>query len=197
MASVVARDGRIYSPPFSPSSRQVLVIDSEEGMSFRLDEVCGGAGYKWITAAAADNGNIYSPPHDAAAVLVISPGRKGSSVPASSYLIDENHGSVPGKWATATLAPNGKIYCTPYEADSVLVIDPELDVSFTIGQVVGGIQKCGAASIVGTRIFAPPLFGDSNVLVVDTTSDTTYYLDGLETEGCCTSVVAPNGKIYD
>ena len=36
--------------------------------------------------------------------------------------------------------------------------------------------------------------GVANVLVVDTTSDTTYYLDGLETEGIALASLRPMAK---
>ena len=66
---------------------------------------------KWVGAVAA-LGKIFMLPYSAASVLVLDPVRHtvDTSIKVSTRAL---------KWEGGVLAPNGKIYCMPFNADTV------------------------------------------------------------------------------
>ena len=84
------------------------------------------------------DGKIYGIPRNASSVLIIDPTTDtadpdGISLPPGPPVdpADED------KWTGGVLAPNGKIYCVPNEADSVLIIDVHC-----IGEIFTSITEC-------------------------------------------------------
>ena len=85
---------------------------------------------RWAGGVLAPDGKIYCIPKSSSFVLVIDPIKRTTSsfripnsYPASEYVI-----AFPSlmyhRWSGGVLAPNGKIYCIPYNASEVLEIDP-------------------------------------------------------------------------
>jgi len=112
-------------------------------------------------------------------------------------------GSFTGtnKWASGVLAPNGKIYCAPSDATSVLIIDPTTNTADTT--TISGLPSTtdkwrGGVLAQNGKIYFAPLSA-SNVLIVDPISNTadTTTISGL-TGGAkwIGGVLASNGNIY-
>ena len=108
---------------------------------------------------------------------------------------------LSGKNLSGTLAPNGKIYCAPFNSDFILVIDTSNNSTYTFGSGLGGTLWSTGVLADNGKIYCPPFAGDS-VLVIDTNSDTYYeILEGSFAIGTATDIwaggsKASNGKIY-
>ena len=109
--------------------------------------------------------------------------------------------SVPegdGKWNGGVLAPNGKIYCTPRNADCVLVIDPENNTAETFGELGTAANKWhGGVLAPNGKIFCMPRTA-STMLVIDPVTNTAEAFGNLGTTSnkWLGSILAPNGKIF-
>jgi hypothetical protein len=161
-------------------------------------------GNKWYGGVLAPNGKIYCIPWDADTVLVINP--------TDDTSVDFPVPNPPGattptsqdKWLGGVLAPNDKIYCIPYDATDVMVIDPATDTA-AFPAALGGFPGSGSHKWHGGavarngKIYCVPADA-STVLVIDPGSDS-------KTEIFFTApppsdakwyggVLAPNGKIY-
>ena len=84
------------------------------------------------------DGKIYGIPRNYHNVLVIDP-LENTVDPDGIFLppappVDP---FAEDKWTGGVLAPNGKIYCVPNDADSVLIIDPHSN-----GDMFAPIAEC-------------------------------------------------------
>lgn len=107
-----------------------------------------------------------------------------------------------GKWMGGVLAPNGKIYCAPYNAEEILVIDTAADPlnvkTISAGLTAGGNNYYGGClSHDGSRVYFAPSTA-SEVIYVDTTDDSTHSLSysNAATEKFHGAVCGPDNKIY-
>ena len=78
--------------------------------------------------------------------------------PVAMQVIGDDLSNTPGwhshKWSGIALAPNGKLYCSPFYASKVLRVDPATDTTELIGDDLSGIPIAGTS--VGTTIpYAP------------------------------------------
>merc|ERR1712066_726171 len=108
-------------------------------------------------------------------------------------------------YQTSVLAGNGKIYAAPYNANKVLMIDPEAGTTQLIGEVLDKDNHPGSlgswlftTSVVAGngKIYAPPCTAHK-ALIIDPETDTAQ-LFGEQLPGQYlyqTSVLAGNGKI--
>jgi hypothetical protein len=102
------------------------------------------------------------------------------------------------RYAGGVLAPNGKIYGVPYNANNVLIIDPVTDTTTTITGITGTIKYAGGVLAPNGKIYGVP-YNASNVLIIDTETnsvDTTTITGISGTNKYAGGVLAPNGKIY-
>jgi len=96
-------------------------------------------------------------------------------------VIDTNKNSVSfinigvNGYNGAVLAPNSKIYCIPFEATNVLVIDPNTN-GFTIPQGLTGLpagpKYVGGVLANNGKIYCLPGGNTNNVLIIDPSNDT-------------------------
>ena len=107
-------------------------------------------------------------------------------------------GVPPGGWFGGVLAPNGKIYCVPQSATSILVIDPSNDTWYTFGSgsLSGNTWTSGVLAPNG-KIYCCP-GSATQVLVIDPSNDTFYKFGSLPAgKGKWhSSVLAPGGIMY-
>merc|ERR1712151_1327009 len=84
------------------------------------------------------------------------------------------------KWTKGVLGPDGRIYCSPLCAPSVLVIDPASGSAWTIGSLEAyeDGRFLWAQGVVGLdhKIYCAPLSA-SGVLVIDPMRGTASVLD--------------------
>lgn len=89
------------------------------------------------------------------------------------------------KWVGGVLAPNGKIYCAPGGADSVLIIDPATnttDRTTIAGLGTQGDKWSGGALGRDGNIYFTPRH-EGRVLVVDPRTDTASFIEGAGQAG--------------
>jgi hypothetical protein len=217
--SVLARNGLIYLVPFL--STTVLRIDPVAATATAVPNSISLVGIaKWFGGVLARNGLIYCIPFDARWMLVIDPstdrimsqtGQIGSSPRWNTQFM------ASGKWAGGVLAPNGKIYGMPSNAESVLILAPAeliagqplpeatnfpalaalaaVDTSSIVGQVG---EYVGGRLAANGRIYAIPSTSQSG-LVIDTALDAADNpaLGALAgSERWARAALAPNGHIY-
>lgn len=102
------------------------------------------------------------------------------------------------KWFGGVLAPNGKIYCVPFNSTSVLVLNPTDNTFYNIGSLSGSSKWAGGILAPNGKIYCAPA-SSTSVLIIDPSNDT---LDTTSITGLSGSlkwrggVLAPNGKIY-
>jgi hypothetical protein len=104
------------------------------------------------------------------------------------------------KWYGGILAPNGKIYCIPHSASSVLVIDPKTNTTSSIpGAGTNTFKWVGGVLAQNGKIYGIPA-SSTSVLIIDPSSHTidTSTISGLPVglgkwNG---GVLGLNGKIY-
>ena len=90
------------------------------------------------------------------------------------------------KWSGIALAPNGKLYCSPFSASKVLRIDPATDTTELIGDVLepsGNIRWSGIAAAADGKLYCSPNSA-SRVQRIDPATDTPELIgDALSAHG--------------
>ena len=132
---VLAINGQIYCIPQEPL--RVLIIDPAlntvelvSNLPFEED--------KWAGGVLGPDGKIYGIPRNYHSVLVIDPTE--NTVDPDGIPLPPGPPVDPlaeDKWTGGVLAPNGKIYCIPNDAESVLIIDPHSN-----GDMFASIAEC-------------------------------------------------------
>lgn len=187
----VGADGKIYSGP--RDSEFVLIIDPE--IEEARTETFGGlipAGQnKWTDAVLGDDGIVYCIPSIAQEILRIdtngpTPTASMSNMGASWDPGGDTTGHI--MWVSGLRVPDGRIFCTPYNASSVLIIDPAAGTAEieTFGLTFGGVGTnlwTGAALGDDGLMYCPPRSG-GDILVVDPVNMTAFRTDyGLNLSG--------------
>lgn len=116
------------------------------------------------------DGKLYSPPWAATSdVLVIDPVTDTASLQSMDVSGFTFNG---GNYVCGALAPNGKIYCPPYNPGTILVLDPANNTSYTstMGASLSGTEKY-TTCVLGPdgKIYCP---GRTNCLIIDPATDT-------------------------
>eukprot|EP00927_Polykrikos_kofoidii_P069497 TRINITY_DN65004_c0_g1_i1.p1 TRINITY_DN65004_c0_g1~~TRINITY_DN65004_c0_g1_i1.p1 ORF type:complete len:369 (+),score=52.01 TRINITY_DN65004_c0_g1_i1:180-1286(+) len=177
-------DGNIYCAPFN--SESVLVIEPEN-MDFNLLQGAGSGKGKWSGAAVAPDGTIFCAPFNADSVLMIEPHERTLTFLGRVGSVEDETDTVTipkgnSKWLGAAFASNGKIYCAPYNASTVLVINTkDKELSFIEGAGMGSAKWAGAAVGHDGRIYCAP-YNASSVLIVDPETHKLTFLAGAGSE---------------
>ena len=104
--------------------------------------------------------------------------------------------SGTGKWYGGVLAPNGKIYGTPFGSTQVLEIDPVTQTTTLFGSLSGSGKWAGGVLAPNGKIYGIP-HGSTQVLEIDPVTQTTTLFGNLSgSSKWIGGVLAPNGKIY-
>lgn len=132
---VLASNGKIYCIPQEP--RRVLIIDPALN-TVELVEYLPNDPNKWAGGVLGPDGMIYGIPRNYESVLILDP-TENTAYPDGIVLPPEPpvDPADPDKWTGGVLALNGKIYCIPNAADSVLIIDPHCN-----GEMLASIAEC-------------------------------------------------------
>jgi hypothetical protein len=125
----LGRDGCIYV--LTHSGRRVLKIDviNNNYDSIVLEAVWQSQIFGLVSAILGNDGCIYWPPCEINHTLKFGPETKIGSL----VRVGDDFGGETSitKWMSGSAGPNGAIYCIPYCASRVLVIDPLKE--FTLG----------------------------------------------------------------
>ena len=114
--AVLGKDGNIYA---ANQYGQILKGDTANndwgiiGGRIYIDGYCHG----WGRPLLGDDKCLYFPPACHDRVLTYNP------VTQNISFIGESYGTKQYKWVGAALASDGYIYCIPYNADNILMID--------------------------------------------------------------------------
>jgi hypothetical protein len=123
-------------------------------------------------------------------------GREGTPTVTSLPIGQVAYGNP---WGGGVLAPNGKIYGIPDEAESILEIDPATGSVDAFGVLPQGNDKWrGGVLAFDGKIYAVPREADA-MLEIDPEGpsvEVTVPVDGVGVEKWYGAVVAPSGKIY-
>jgi hypothetical protein len=214
-AGCLASDGKLYFSPWGED--EFLVIDPATNTAIKTDfgQPLGAYDPAIIPGITGINAHSYG--------LVEGPNQKLYSVPYSlnrppviidlatqtatvaSYANIKTGGvfALFELWNGGALAPNGKIYCSPYErADEVLVIDTADDTATleTFGLDLTGGYQFGAPCLgPDGKIYMPP-YNRNAGLIIDPATNTAvledWGLDLSETYKYYSATVGPDGKIY-
>ena len=167
-SATLAADGKIYCAPLSAS--QMLVIDPATNDTTFFGNVPKNQSY--YGAILGLDGNIYCIPWHATNVLVIDPVRRVErflgplpSAPRSNIVPRFDNGMYAG----GVLAPDGKIYCVPSQAENILVIDTVSQSLDCFGKLMGAEKYRGGVLTTDGRIFCIPFYS-TEVLVLGTPS---------------------------
>jgi hypothetical protein len=103
------------------------------------------------------------------------------------------------KYRGAVFAPNGNIYCIPYDSNKILIINSNTyEIKYINNVPINGYSSGVIAT--NRKIYCAPLKPNNNkILVIDTNNDTIYYLTGLNTVNADQwfgGVLATNDNIY-
>jgi len=196
--AVLAPDGIIYCFPYGSVST-IMTIDPETHVVDTSHKTGVGGSSDYLGATLHPNGNIYLIPATATNVGVYDYATNTFSSTTSGLT-----GLAAGaaKWHGGCLASNGKIYCAPYNNNSVLIIDPatpSTDVSSiaTLTTYAASSWRQGCLASTGLIYFSP--MNGTSVLIVDPSADTAdeATIAGITgTNKYCQGILAPNGKIY-
>jgi hypothetical protein len=107
--------------------------------------------------------------------------------------------SGANNWIGGVLAPNGKIYCIPYNSTSVLVIDPHTEtISYITGLSSDSGKWAGGILAPNGKIYCIP-YNSSSVLIINpltNTVDSTSITVDISPNKWFGGVLSTNGKIY-
>ena len=92
-------------------------------------------------------------------------------IPPNTYQYLNRFGSVSGntlKYSGGVLAPNGKIYCIPFLADTILVIDPIQSTTTTFASPLTTSNKWGGGVLAENgKIYGIPDNAESVLEISD------------------------------
>jgi streptogramin lyase len=112
-----------------------------------------------------------------------------------------NFGNLTSKWLGGGIAPNGNIYSTPFNATSVLKIDPIVGSASTIPIIGIGTQANYRGSVIGKngKLYGIPsgrATDNNRVLEFDPENSSYKFFSEIINNEFFGGVLAPNGKIY-
>jgi hypothetical protein len=82
-----------------------------------------------VSAILGSDGCIYWPPGESNRALKFDPETKLASLVGDGFVAKPG---IFSKWTIGAIGPNGAIYCIPYSATIVLVIDPLKEFSMDL-----------------------------------------------------------------
>jgi len=156
-----------------------------------------GSGTKLSAPLDANNNDIINSP--TINILKQRPmeGFNSTEIPDMKFISLFGNFSGSYKWQGGVLAPNGKIYAIPCNAEQVLEIDPISGTTTLIGSTYSDTYKWqGGVLAPNGKIYAIP-HSSTQILEIDPNTQTTTPFGNLSgSYKWRGGVLAPNGKIY-
>jgi len=216
LAGCYASDGKIYYAPWGED--EFLVINPVANTAIKTDfgqsigaydsdlfgiGITGGNAHSY-GLVEGPNQKLYSIPYSLnRSPVIIDLDTQTASLASYANIKTGTAFQLFELWNGGALAPNGKIYCSPYErADEVLVIDTSDDTATleTFGLTLTGSYQFGQPCLgPDGKIYMPPYNRDEG-LIIDPDNETAvledWGLDLSEGYGYYSATVGPDGKIY-
>jgi len=171
--------GKLYCAPFN--AKEVMVIDPDAtDDATRIGHIAIGSqspqgGGKWDGICSL-NGKLYCAPFNASDVLILDPQAEDEASKVTLLpLTSSNDGASwmrGGAKYSGICALGGKLYCAPYDAEEVLVIDPDAPADdqkisyIPLGSVGRQKNKWQGICAFGGRLYCAPADAQ-DVLVID------------------------------
>lgn len=108
-------------------------------------------------------------------------------------------GTAVGKWRGGVLAPNGYIYCSPFNDNYVLKIDPTSNTQSTIGSSLsayGSVKWSGICMSMDGNYAICSMWGATSMLTINTANDTPVVVGSGFTGGAKWSGIVTNKDGY-
>ena len=180
----LGRNNKLYSMPYG-NTTLIQEFDPVTGITTHYDGAPSGSA-KYLKTILGGNGKIYGIPYSSTSLVTELDPETGTVVTFAG-----NAGCIGG-----ALAPDGKIYCPPYNNSQVMVIDCENRTTSLIGPThnIAASRWRDATLAPNGKLYALPyLYG--SILEIDPLVGTssTVGVTSVRTYG---SVLAPNGKIF-
>lgn len=120
---IMYTNNKVYLIPYDDNA--IWSIDYEESpvVTDETDLKLGSGNQKFAKAALAPNGRIYMMPYAVNLVYEFDPETKEVTFADTSFYVNDRYRN-PIKYATATLARNGKIYSFARRGDSIIEVTP-------------------------------------------------------------------------
>eukprot|EP00928_Gymnodinium_smaydae_P074021 TRINITY_DN57107_c0_g1_i1.p1 TRINITY_DN57107_c0_g1~~TRINITY_DN57107_c0_g1_i1.p1 ORF type:complete len:571 (-),score=110.27 TRINITY_DN57107_c0_g1_i1:49-1761(-) len=187
-----APNGKLYCAP--QSAGFVLVVDPVAQDLYFIDGVGRRTRRNKWSGIAAANGRLFCAPQRARSVLVIDPesdtvhqlwGKQALRTSGCLNWDEEIDDGVEKEewetdwdlWSDIALARNGRLYCSPWDSKSVLVVDP---YTWRLSCIDGaGGQKGKWSGIVAAndgRLYCSP-YNASSILVIDPVFESLAFID--------------------
>ncbi len=182
-------DGKIYAVPSLNSTAtytsSILIINpatstfTTSSMGFAFEVFTSGSANNgsFIGAVAAPDNKIYGIPSAGKGILIIDP-IAGTAITSSMGLASDvftfTSGGLGNKWQGGCLASDGKIYCAPATAQSVLIIDPISGTATTSSfgiNLIGGSKYSGVVMGNDNKLYFIPSSAQ-NVMILDIATQT-------------------------
>lgn len=203
----LAENDCIYCAP--STAQTILKINTLTDTYSTVASSATAALAKYGGASYSTNGKVYFCPQVAEAVMAVDSSDDSSYFFDSSGVVsDDANGNMVGaaKWYGIYQGADGRLYCVPYNATEVMIIDPSNDsISFidTAGATtfgngnLSGAQKWDGGCVYGNYIYCSPS-GATDFLKINTLNGTCERLGTVPagTAKWAISTLGPNGYIY-
>lgn len=205
--AILASNGKIYCPP--GSSLYALKIDPSNDTATTFGTFSSGS-FKYGNSIFA-NGAVYFIPGNSNVVAKVNISDDSITWLDSTGVVANdtsgNLGATTQKWYGARIGDDGKIYCVPYNATSVLIIDPTTDaITFmdTTGIIatpsgnLSGTQKWDTSAQYGSIIYGVPSDATDMLKIVTSGTPSCSRIGSFPagTAKWALSGLAANGYIY-
>lgn len=185
---LLMNDEALKSLAFSRDDTRTLNI--AQAASGTINAACDRIDYTLI-------GTTYWPSYQAC--IQNKAGSTANYTETCNYMGGSSLGTGFGKWRGGVLAPNGYIYCCPYNSTQALKIDPSGNSAAVIGSTHSGSLKWSGGCLGFTdNIITCCPWSATTVLLIDTDDDTTNtIISGLTGgEKYSSAVVNKEGYAY-
>lgn len=176
--------------------------------NFNITGFPSSAEYNFYGGCLATNEWLYFIPRDAPGILRFNTRRSNLNLNSTTNANDVKYNNMGvsltdlDKWYGGSLAQNGKIYCAPFDATDILVIDPIKNTAIRTNM---GLDLSGDAKWKGSvlapdgKIYCIP-YTATDFLIINPLEESairsTLGLDFSSAYGWESGILHANGKIY-
>ena len=207
VGGVLGTDGNVYCIPHDFAS---LVVLNPQDLTVQqigkpvYDGTSDQPSLYW-GGVLAGNGKIYCCPYNAGKIMVIDPSIDNSEDRIEYIPLPTGYINGTQKWRGCCVTKTGKIYCAPFDAKGVLIIDPSKDLATVEFTEVDNTWITGTE---GERYSGCVSGGDGKVYMVPFNAPDIVAIDPVTKSWTATStrvnaqnkwiggIMGQNGKLY-
>lgn len=169
---ILASNGKIYLAPFD--SPNVGVIDTSDDSLDITTYVGLTDENKYTGVVEADNGLLYFAPFVSENVLILNPTLEdikiGNEIIEAETMRDDIITGITGstKYSSICKGIDGKLYCSPFNADNILVINPDDNtIDTTTYTITGNVSNYYSDIVSGKngKIYVIPNYNEEIIII--------------------------------